>query len=210
MGVAIVSAEALGQAVGADGTLSLLDKKLLKWASQGLTPLEISERLDGILSPAQSAQRVREILRASDWLSVVERRALVLQDMIEVKEILMARIRAEGGMVEGSDGTLVHSFGDPRWSSNVIKLLGEMNKLISSEQQNIDLERQGLRRAHAMVMVRATEMAFDMLSREIRKSYPQVEPKAMRLMLEEAVPIAITAIDEAILDEDRLDDEGGF
>lgn len=211
MPVTVVSVDDLNSVVGASGELSMLDKKLLAMASKRLTPSDMSERLNGILDPASCAQRVREILRAWDWLSIVEQRALILMDMIELKDILMDRVRQEGGEVEDRDGNITWSFGDPRWASAVTKLLSEMNKLITQEQTGIDADRQGLRRAHAMVMVRATEQAFDHMARSLRAEYPQVPEARMRLALEESVPIAIASIDSAISDEDRVDDgEGGF
>lgn len=211
MGLSVVSADELTRPVGADGKLSMLDKRLLKMASLRLSPAEMAERMNGIITPAAAAQRVREILSAWDYLSIVEQKALILMDLIELKDILMDRVRQEGGMVEGKNGELVYSFGDPRWASAVTKVLSEMGKLITQEQANVDAERQGVRRAHAMVMVRAIEQTFDRFARDLRAEFPSVPEARMRGVLEEAIPIAVAAIDSSITEDDRISDsEGGF
>lgn len=212
MGVAVVSSEDLGTVVGAGGSLSMLDKKLLRYASSRMTPEQMSEALEGILSPAAAAQRVREILRSWDWLAIVEQKALILMDMIELKDILMSRVKAEGGFIEDEKtGQQAYSFGDPRWASALQKTLDSMNKLVSTQQASLDAERQGLRKAHAMVMVRALEMGFDKLSRELRREYPQVNEQRMRDVLEDVLPLAIATVDAAVSEEDQIEDSaGGF
>jgi hypothetical protein len=93
---------------------------------------------------------VREILRSHDYLSQVERRALVLLDMIELKEILLDHVRTEGGEVTNErTGETYYSFGDPRWAGALVKLLSEMNKLISADKGDIDAARMKIRRKHA-------------------------------------------------------------
>lgn len=201
-----ISADELDAAVGAFGRLSVLDKKLLKWAAERRSPEWMSAKLDGVLSPAAAAQRTREILKSQDWLSQVEQRALILQDMIELKNILMGRIRKEGGLVTDEEtGQVAYSFGDPRWAANLTKLLGEMNKLIINEQSQVDVERQSLRRAHAQVMVRAVELAFKTLVLRVREKYPEVDEMVLRTFLEDALPNAVSAIEMSVAVEERED-----
>jgi hypothetical protein len=211
MGVQVITADQLNAAVGASGKLSMLDKKILKAASKRMTPTQISEHLDGIISPAAAAQRAREILSAWDWLSINEQRALILMDMIELKEILFDRVRQEGGLVETRDGEMTFTLGDPRWSANLMKLLGQMNDLITKETANVDSERQSIRHAHGMVMVRAIEMTFDSLARDLRAEFPQVPEERMRLAIESALPLAIATVDAAISEDDEgINHEAGF
>lgn len=209
MGVTVVSAEELNEVVGAGGVLSMLDKKLLKYASQRLTPIEMADRLDNIISPPQAAQRVREILRSWDWLSITDQKALVMMDLVELKEILLNRVRGEGGIVEDGDGGRIYSYGDPRWAAALTKVLTQMEKMIVNTQADLDAERGGIRRAHAMVFVRAVEMAFDRLSRQLREEFPQVPESRMRHAIEDAVPLAIASIDAAVSEEDRDEETRG-
>lgn len=213
MAAMTITADELDRAVGQLGELSLLDKRLLKMASQGYTPEGMSDALRGVLTPAKAAQRVREILKSYDWLSIVERRALILMDMIELKEILLDRVRREGGVVEDRDGRVAYSFGDPRWAANLAKVLSEMNKLISDESGRVEADRAAIRREHAQIMVRAIEQGFMHLLRLLQASYPEIDEQHARYALEDSLPIAITTVDGAVDEEDRLMDEdeaGGF
>src|SRR5205823_5743116 len=110
----VVPTADLVKAVGEDDGLTATDKRLLQYARQNLSPNEMSEQFQGLLSPSRCIARVREILRSHDYLSQVERRALVLLDMIELKEILLDHVRTEGGEVTNErTGETYYSFGDP-------------------------------------------------------------------------------------------------
>jgi hypothetical protein len=156
---------------------------------------------------------VREILRSWDWMSINEQQALILMDFIELKEILLDRVRREGGIVEGEDGRVAYSFGDPRWATTLNNTLKEMNKLISGMQATVESDRAVLRAEHAGHMVRALEKFADIFAAGVRASYPEIEPQELRLQIEEALPAAIAIIDAATDPEDREaaeDYEGGF
>lgn len=210
MGATTVSADELSRVVGAGGSLSMLDRKLLKYASKRWTLEVMSQRLGGMLTPAQCGQRVREILRSWDWLAINEQQALILMDFIELKEILLDRVRREGGVVQDESGRVAYSFGDPRWATTLNNTLKEMNKLISGMQTTVEADRAVLRAEHARPMIQAVEKFSDIFARGLKESYPEIDAKVMRATIEEALPQAIAIIDGATDPEEFGDDEGGF
>lgn len=185
----------LSAPVGADDGLSVTDKALLAFARRNLSPEEISEEFGGLLTPAQAAQRTREILRSHDWLSQVERRALLLLDMVELKDILMARIRSEGGFVNGKKGSAFVN-GDPRWSATLVNLLKEMTRMLEGEQGAIDTARAKLRAQHASLMLRAIEAAFRIMARDLMAAHPDIRDDEMAGLLERSLPAAIALVEE--------------
>lgn len=193
----------LTRAVGADGELSATDKKLLTFAKQNLSPTEMAEQLGFGFTPERCVQRVREILRSHDYLSQVERRALILLDMIELKEILLDHVRNEGGeIVNRQTGETYYSFGDPRWSGNLVKLLSEMNKLIASDKQDIDAARIKLRRRHASIMLQAIDLCFRLFIRKLPTIGVDVEESALLEILEQVLPTAIAAVEQNVEDDE--------
>jgi hypothetical protein len=200
----VVPTADLAKVVGAEGELSATDKRLLQYARQNLSPDEMAEKFGGLLTPARCVQRVREILRSHDYLSQVERRALILLDMIELKEILLDHVRNEGGEVTNPNtGETYYSFGDPRWAGNLVKLLAEMNKLISADRGDIDAARIKIRRRHAEIFMRALDLTFRMLVRKMEAMGLGGSEEVMLELLEECLPAALAAIEQDV-DDDEL------
>lgn len=193
---ALVVQNDLSRPVGAADGLSVTDKRLLALARRSMSPDEISEELGGLISPARAAQRVKEILRSHDWLSQEEQQGLLLLDMLELRDILMDHVRNEGGLIEDPrGGGTYYSFGDPRWSGNLIRLLGEMSKMIVAAKADTETIKVTLRRKHAAVMTQAIDVAFRMVARGVLERTHELDEQQMLDLLETALPRAIAVVE---------------
>lgn len=193
---ALVVQDDLSKPVGAADGLSVTDRRLLALARRNLSPEEISEELGGLISPARAAQRIREILRSHDWLSIEEQQGLLLLDMIELKEILLEHVREEGGLIEDPrSGGTYYSFGDPRWSANLIRLLGEMSKMILAARTDVESIKTTLRRKHAAVMTQAIQVTFAIVARGVTSRTRDLDERDMIELLEEALPKAVAIVE---------------
>lgn len=202
-GTALVVQNDLSKPVGYADGLSVTDKRLLALARRSMSPEEISEELGGLISPARAAQRIREILRSHDWLSMEEQQGLLLLDMLELRDILMDHVRNEGGLIEDPrGGGTYYSFGDPRWSANLIRLLDTMGKQILAAKADVDTVKVQLRRKHAAVMTQAIEVAFRIVARGVLERTEEVDEQTMLALLEDAVPRAITIVEANTEPED--------
>lgn len=63
--------------------LTTLDEKLLQMAADGMSAQEMAAETGQ--SPAKALLRVKEILRERDWVTEIERRQLLAQDLYELK-----------------------------------------------------------------------------------------------------------------------------
>jgi hypothetical protein len=197
-----VRARDLSKTVGEEGELSATDKRLLVMAKQNLTPDEMAEQMGFGFTPVRCVQRIREILRSHDYLDQTEKRALILLDMTELKEILMDHVRSEGGEITNErTGETYYSFGDPRWAANLVKLLTEMNKLIASNKGEIDVARVKLRRRHASIMLTAIDLTFRLFTRKLKERGVEIDEGVMLELLEEVLPAAIASVEQNVEDE---------
>ena len=132
-----------------------------------------------------------------------EQQGLLLLDMLELRDILMDHVRNEGGLIEDPrGGGTYYSFGDPRWSANLIRLLDTMGKQIIAAKADVDTVKVQLRRKHAAVMSQAIQVAFRILARGVLERTDEVDEQAMLEMLEDAVPRAITIVEANTEPED--------
>lgn len=70
-----------------DLTLSQLDERLLL-LSDSHSPEEISRELGNVISPARAAVRIKELLKARDWLSAAEQDEIVTWKMRRILQKL--------------------------------------------------------------------------------------------------------------------------
>lgn len=167
--VAALSSKQLNEPVGEGGALSGLDTRLLEYAAMKMSPEEMSNQLAGAVDPARCAQRVREILRSQDWLSVVEQQAILMLDMYELRNILFDKVRENDVVTYNDNGDEVWSMQDPRWSANLIRLMKEFRAMLDATKAEVDKNKGNIRRAHADLMFGAIDLAFERLTFEIEK-----------------------------------------
>lgn len=58
-----------------------IDDKLLRYAVEGLSPEQISYKLDEVISPARVMIRTRELLKSTDWLTDAEQERALLRNL---------------------------------------------------------------------------------------------------------------------------------
>jgi hypothetical protein len=190
----------LEKRVGEAGELSGLDRRLLEMASARFNGEMMSGQLGGALSPERCLQRVREILKSVDWLSLVEQKQLVLLDLVELRDILFKIIRDQGGfksVPDGNGGYLeVWAEGDPRWTQNLIRALDSMRKIIDSAKLELDGAEIKIRRSHAMAMTDSIELGLRRYTSMIEAKYGITIPTEESMeMMADAMSVAWKALE---------------
>ncbi len=74
-----------------------LDDVLIELSAAGRSPLEISQRIGGVLTPEQVAVRVNQVLAAPDWLTEAQQERALLQ-LVRIN-LLDLRAKVEGERV---------------------------------------------------------------------------------------------------------------
>lgn len=181
--------------VGEGDGLSGLDSRLLDLAAQRMTPEEIAAELslDGI-TPARVAQRIREILKSQDWLSIAEQKGLILLDVIKLRDILFERV--EGTETRFTkDGQIVEVESGAAYFQAMIRLLKEWRDIIQSLQLDVDADTLKVRQAHAKIMGRAIESTFKAYNATLRTHGYDIPPEVAMLAMEDALPVAFRSLE---------------
>lgn len=185
--------------VGGEDGLSGFDQRLLRLAAAGKTPDEIARELGIDIAPARVAQRIRDILKTRSWLSILEKKALLVDDMMELKEHLRDIVMSEGGEMYDKNGEAMGwSFGDPRWSANLLKTIKELSTQLDLDLQQTDMAKNELLAGQARIMTSAISIAFNKLMFHIRESYPDVDEQALMSFMEDAIPAAIELVESKV------------
>ena len=175
---------------------SIWDRKLVQTAAARhgrVSPEELSKICGG--SPAACAKRLRELLAARDWLSIIETRALITEDMLRLKEHLFNMM--EGGEWYDDRGRAYGS-GDARWASELNKTLKEMSRQAELAVSQIDTARAKVRNSHADLMVSAIDQAFKLMMEAIAEEHPDIDVEDYRSrMMADFLPRAVAHIEEA-------------
>lgn len=186
---------ALVNRVGEGGQISGLDKQLLKMAAQRYTAEQMSEELGGAIDPARCAQRVREIIKSQDILSVTEQKALLLLDMVELRDILFDRVK-ESDIAIDRNGDSIEIGSDPRHAANLIRLLREFRTLIESSQAEITSAQVMIREAHAQIMLAAIDVVFERFLLRLEQAGHELDRAVAMQAMEEAMPLAFQALEK--------------
>lgn len=183
--------------VGVDGELTGLDKALIEMVSKNFSPQMMSDELGGVISAERCLARTKEILRSQNVYTIVEKQAVLLLDFVEVKNILFDRVRAEGGYKQDrEDGPEYWVQGDPRWSSNLIKLLTQLDKMITASAQAVDANKGTLREGQRDLVFAAMERTFNHFLFELEQFLEdKVDRPALMDMMERAIPAGFEMIE---------------
>lgn len=172
------------------------DKRLLEAASRRsgrISPIELSKLAGG--TPEKCAQRLKELLADRDWLSNLERQALVLEDLVDLKDHLLGMVRDDSFGWTDERGRWRGA--DPRWSAELLKVIKEISRQNEIGFKQIEGAKAGLRQAYANLMIRSIEMAtMEMLGAIADEQSIDTEPYRQRLV-EEFLPRAFEVIQQA-------------
>lgn len=159
-----------------------LDRKLLRAASDGLSPKEMSSAVGGTVPPEAAAQRVRDLLESRNWLTVMEQEQLLLEELNDI----LARMRqwVDAGSINHIKATM-----------QAIKLKTDMlqkNKMTPEEAANI------IRDGQARIMLSAIQAAMMASVDELSRRYPQILESEVREVFMLALPGAVDAVERRI------------
>lgn len=180
---------------GGEGGLSAFDKSLLEMSSQNLSLAEMSAETG--VPPLRIEQRVREILAARDWLSPIERRALLMDDFAVLRKFVLDMMEANRNGIEviNPKGFPVTIPADPRWSANMLKVLIQLDAMITRDAGQTSKTMNQIKKNQARLMVSAITLAFERFVFEVEKVYPDVDKDVFRGFMETALPAAMEYVD---------------
>lgn len=130
--------------------LTTIDKRLLRYAAYK-SPEEISELLNGVVSPVEVASRVMELLRSRDWLSTLQR-----------KQLLMERV-----------WTLMDTYEDYAFQGSiksaelVLKAVRELRTMLADDKNALETSMFLINESHAEKMGQAVALSFEKLLSEL-------------------------------------------
>jgi len=141
--------------------LSIMDDRLLEMAAKRYSFEKMYEELGEPpgTNAAALGTRVRKLL-AAFTLDAVEQKALLLRDLVRLRDIIFDQLENDGLHVNDS-GELVGKEVAPAWASAMVRLLKEWRSTIESMQTDLDGDRQSIREAHAQIMFQAITVMFD-------------------------------------------------
>lgn len=155
--------------------ISNLDQKILRLAAYR-SPAEISEQLGGTLTAAEVASRTQELLASRDWLSIMQRKQMLLFKLEEIID------RYWDWAMDGS----VKSF-----QSVVLPAIQEMRKLISEDRESLEDFMLRITDSHAERIGMGFAIGFRRAI-ELMQAEPERDPDSI---LVEVVPIAMRQVD---------------
>lgn len=185
---------------GEGGELSGLDMKLLEFATQRLTGEQMFEQLGSPtgLSPARCIQRVKEIVKAQDYLSIAEQKSLLLLDFVRLRDRLWERIDEGTETKITKNGDVIDVGLDSAFYRALTQVLKEWRVTIDSMRNDVQGEEMTIRAAHAEIMMAAISVMFDRYTLRLEqhfdlyKSLPDAEE--MRTIFEEVMPLGLSAV----------------
>lgn len=167
--------------------LGRFDKKMLEYASDGLSPEEIAAKLPGEQTPAMIAFRIKQIVEGrTSWLSVAEEAALHLADLQRLK-------KKAWDMLDQEEGN--------RALTGLANVMQQIGLRIDIAAQRSDETMGQIRKAQAREFAAALEMMYDGVVRRLAKEYPDVDKVVLRELMGEEMQNAVGRIN-ALIQED--------
>lgn len=155
--------------------ISNFDQKILRLAAYR-SPVEISEQLGGTITAAEVASRTQELLASRDWLSIMQRKQMLLFKLEEIID------RYWDWAMDGS----VKSF-----QNVVLPAIQEIRKLVSEDKETLEDFMLRISDSHAERIGMGFAIGFRKL---IDAMQAEPERDADELLLE-VVPIAMKQVD---------------
>lgn len=197
--------EALLVPVGEGGEMSSMDKRLLEIAAKyngNISAADLAAEAGFNIAPARAAQRLREILNTRDWLSIENKIALQVEDIVDLKQYIREKMRLDDGEREifhERGGTEV-SLGDPRWTANMTKVLALLGTQLDKALARQKDAKAKISSGNAAIMVSALDRAMSKWLFRMQDLYPEIDEGIARDALEDALTAAFQVVDEQTLD----------
>ena len=161
---------------------SAVDSKLLSLARK--SPVEIGE-LTG-LEPGFVAERISQLLESRDWLSDRQQERLLLEEIADLKDMVMDQVRMAGDVGEFAQVASV--------ALRTLKLISER---LDSRRKIVESDLQELQASQARLFGQAFDIA---LSSVIDKLLPDVEADVVDAVVADSLRLAAVELDKSIVD----------
>jgi len=157
-----------------------VDKQIIKLAGQRKSPEEISLAIGGILSPMEVAARITSIIESRDWLSTLDQKRLILDDMA----FMIDKLKTQVESVEWLHKDDANSYR---------QALKDMLAMIDNVTLQDEAQMMRISEVHARVMAGAIRLGYERAVFELQRKYPIEEQEAYEA-LELAVPVAFESL----------------
>ena len=190
--------------MGEGGQLSGLDRQILEMASKRMSADQMWVELGRptTLTPARLLQRLKEILASQDVLTQQEQMALVLLDVIKLRELLWERLEDGKEAKITKHGEVVATGLGSSFYNTMARTLREMRVTIESMSKAVDGGGVTIRQAHADIMMAAISVMFDRfvarIEDHVRLYDAMPEAGQLRTMFEEVMPLGFTSMEGKI------------
>ena len=164
---------------------SAIDAKLLAYARK--SPEEIAE-LTG-LDARFVAERISQLLESRDWLSDRQQERLLLEEISDLKDMIMERVR----------------FADDREFSNVANVALRTLKLISerldARRKIVDADINEITQAQARLFGRAFDMALSHVTDGVKRLGENIDDTFVDELVREGLKKAAQTLESAVVSE---------
>ncbi len=160
--------------------LGPIDKQIIQQANLRRSPEEISVATGGVLSPVEVAARITSIIEARDWLSTLDQKRLILDDMAFMIDKLKKQVEASEWLTKDDANTYRTALKDMLAMIDNVTLQDEAQMMRISE-------------VHARVMAGAIRLGYERAVFELQKKYPIDQQEAYEA-LEAAIPVAFETL----------------
>lgn len=165
-----------------------LDVKLLDEAAKFKSPREISEALNGAVSPERAAARINELLDSKmDYLTVKRMEQLLMHDLQSLKVKLQEKLESWG---EEGDA-----------AGPLIRLLKLISERIDKMAKDSDDKYALISSETAKGFVKALEIVYDRTIDRIVEQYPMVPRDTVRGFINEELPAAFEVVNKMAEEE---------
>lgn len=163
--------------------LGNIDRILLRGAAAHKSPTEIAKLTNGVLKPAEVAVRVQEILDDRDWLSEAQTKALLVDDLMQLKDVLVEK---------------AVTFKNLDAAKPLISVLTQLDRTLTAEKFDLNKAMNEISRAHAFLLLQAMDLAFEKLCLDIERAHPEISRAELTTLRQAALPDAIKAIESRV------------
>lgn len=158
-----------------------MDRKLLRAASDGLSPKEMAVTVGNTIEPEQAAQRVRELIESRNWLTFFEQEQLILESINEILSGLREWVDA---------GSIDHI----KTSLTAIKMKQDQ---LNKNRVDPEVIANQIREGQARIMLSAIQVAMLSAADELARRYnvPTAEAHEVFML---ALPGAVETVEKRI------------